>query len=740
MDVSDPVSSQMSRPLNSNLSTRLPNPSAHLYTTATASSFQDQPFTHPLQQPPQSHPRQHPTHPHSQLHPLSQQQRQDTHPLPQTQTSYPARRSHRQVPAPPRHGLQHPLNPPLPVFTPQSHQEDPHTLQPEKLPTPQPRSSLLLSRSDSELLSTTYSDFFAPLRKYPNAAEWILQWLFSAYPAMQDAANLDIKLSRGFRFMHVCGARDCVSIDGGTILQNISTLLLPVESRGAVVCGYFTETTSDHVASLPLRSGKYVYCPQARELMMVSKVRGPASATSLLTACINRTCLVGTGMFVKDDVMASFSWQTYSGRVPEHYIVHSRTLSFYKLVRTAHQAGIEGHISRHDLGSLGENKSDFPLSDSSFLGLGTFGIFDVALVPTKLSPGAQSSGEEAPSLSCGTWAIPEHTAICNKPQLLFLGMFPTDLAAMRAQFVQTYGHRSAQIQRQGHGDAAGGLEEGQQLAIENVISSSRRPPLSRERLSQVMQRPRDAHGYNTDPIHYGDKNVVPSFATLPVVVTAPITSAVQYQTGSSQQQDTSIIAAETRNRNYPTESATAPATMPLGGAGSLVLPLQRQIAVATGQPFHGGTEEALEEVQPSVVESIDVSVAPQASSPTGDRGQQNATGMKFAPPVVSYGAVPTSSGGPSNVAKPQAISTSSFKKALPAPTKNEIVIRNRISAQRSNEKRRRKIEATRHELAYLKSTYLPQLEQKKGILINENQSLRLRLMTRYPENDFESFF
>lgn len=473
---------------------------------------------------------------------------------------------------------------------------------------------------------------------------------------------------------------------------------------------------------------------------MVSKVRGPASATSLLTACINRTCLVGAGMFVKDDVMASFSWQTYSGRVPEHYIVHSRTLSFYKLVQTAHQAGIEGHVSRNELGSLGENKSDFPVSDSSFLGLGTFGIFDVALVPSKLSPGAQSSGEETPSLSCGTWAIPDHTAICSKPQLLFLGMFPTDLAAMRAQFVQTYGHGSAQVQRQSHGEAAGGLEEGQQLAIENVMSSGRRPLLSRERLSQVMQRSRDAHGYSADPISYGDKNVVPSFASLPVVVTAPISSTVQYHTGSSQQLDTSMITAETRNRDYTAETAPAPATMPLGGAGSLVLPLQRQIAVATGQPFHGGTEEGLEEVPSSVVESIDAAVAAQASSPTGDRRQQGAAGMKFAPPVVSYGAVPTSAGVPGNVVKPQPVSTSSFKKALPAPTKNEIVIRNRISAQRSNEKRRRKIEATKNELAFLKSTYLPQLEQKKGILINENQSLRLRLMTRYPENDFESFF
>lgn len=81
-----------------------------------------------------------------------------------------------------------------------------------------------------------------------------------------------------------------------------------------------------------------------------------------------------------------------------------------------------------------------------------------------------------------------------------------------------------------------------------------------------------------------------------------------------------------------------------------------------------------------------------------------------------------------------------FKKTLPAPTKSEIVIRNRISAQRSNEKRRRKIEATKLELAYLKTSYLPQLEVKRGCLISENQSLRLKFMERYQQSDIDSFF
>lgn len=86
------------------------------------------------------------------------------------------------------------------------------------------------------------------------------------------------------------------------------------------------------------------------------------------------------------------------------------------------------------------------------------------------------------------------------------------------------------------------------------------------------------------------------------------------------------------------------------------------------------------------------------------------------------------------------IGTKSFKKNLPAPTQSEIVIRNRISAQRSNEKRRRKIEATKSELGYLKMTYLPHLEHRQGTLISDNERLKLLFREKYQRNDIQSFF
>lgn len=82
----------------------------------------------------------------------------------------------------------------------------------------------------------------------------------------------------------------------------------------------------------------------------------------------------------------------------------------------------------------------------------------------------------------------------------------------------------------------------------------------------------------------------------------------------------------------------------------------------------------------------------------------------------------------------------SHRKALPTPTKSEIVIRNRISAQRSNEKRRKKIEETRTQLHYLKLTYLPHLEKIQAMLKAENEQLKLKFMEKYQANDISSFY
>lgn len=82
----------------------------------------------------------------------------------------------------------------------------------------------------------------------------------------------------------------------------------------------------------------------------------------------------------------------------------------------------------------------------------------------------------------------------------------------------------------------------------------------------------------------------------------------------------------------------------------------------------------------------------------------------------------------------------SHRKALPTPTKSEIVIRNRLSAQRSNERRKKKIEETRTQLNYLKLTYLPHLEKLQAMLKAENEQLKLKFMEKYMATDISSFY
>jgi hypothetical protein len=77
-----------------------------------------------------------------------------------------------------------------------------------------------------------------------------------------------------------------------------------------------------------------------------------------------------------------------------------------------------------------------------------------------------------------------------------------------------------------------------------------------------------------------------------------------------------------------------------------------------------------------------------------------------------------------------------------AATPSDIVMRNRISAQKSNEKRRRRILASRSELATLKSVTLPRLQMAQLVLRAENERVRQALASKYGRHwvTVESFF
>lgn len=65
------------------------------------------------------------------------------------------------------------------------------------------------------------------------------------------------------------------------------------------------------------------------------------------------------------------------------------------------------------------------------------------------------------------------------------------------------------------------------------------------------------------------------------------------------------------------------------------------------------------------------------------------------------------------------------------PSASEVVMRNRISAQKSNEKRRQRIESWRAELARLKNEVLPRLMSAQQLLRCENQRVRAALQQQF---------
>lgn len=506
------------------------------------------------------------------------------------------------------------------------------------------------------------------------------------------------------------------------------------------------EIASDDTAHL--RIGKYVYFPASRELLKVSKVRGPLTAATLSSLCINRICPVGNGGFVQDHVMASFSSQHGATKAPAQCLVHSRTLSFSKMVQTAKDAGFEGYGGVEDGVPLVGDDGSPRILENSFFGLGGFGVFASAIVPSRLGFGAQSEGSETP-FSVGHWAIPSHSLGCRNMQTLLLGMDANEITSLRRQFATTYGLVGTQVARPAPGGVSPPSSQTQGIAAERGLHGYPRMEATGG-FNQTSVRSMELLSLSAEHPEFGQKGIVPSHEAqvLKEVRSVGMVSNPQTApyTGSGQRIEPNVVVSEEVQAGPSTKkpSGVTP-SMPGYAATSLMLPIQPHLTTARAHTFNAPVEEALK-VQPpsSVVESIEAVVAAQrAPSTSEEQITASPSAAAVTPQSASFGTAAL--GGeiqPGETKKPEipAVPTSTFKKTLPAPTKNEIVIRNRISAQRSNEKRRRKIENTKKELAFLRSTYLPQLQHRKGSLLSENQHLRQEFMQRYHHQEIESFF
>lgn len=641
--------------------------------------------------------------------------------------------------------------------------------------------------------------------------------------------------------MHTCGMQACASLDAHTLLQKSASLLLPVEHHDSLILGYFVESLSDHAMTNLPRVGRYVYCANSHQIITVSRVHGPLSAANLSSVCINRVALFGNAMFIKDCVMASFPWHEQASitQPPAQYIVHSRTLSFYKLIQTAQSAGIAGHIDSIADVSPGLDASDeYTILENSFFGIGAFGAYEATLVPCKAPPNVQTdSGADNVPLASGKWAVPEHWTVCGGRQLFHLGLFQKEASTLRAQFVQAFSNVNGNIGRplsvlQEHASPATQEPQAKSATDEPQLPHASQTPQGPQvsQAPQTPQAPLVRHVAQAPQVPQAPQpqaqHAISSFAdNSPVYVvredaprgdgglnegeveTRGDEGIAYIGTGVDYVAKESNVGFDGSGPGASMTVRTASSTPQIpgnaqvghidgsggGDAGSRVEVLSEKEVTAESDPigavalgddaskvaamssamgmqaqgFQSSVDDMLNDVPASMVESIEGVVSVVDADVVGRAGNVGFTSTGSVPgfgetekdvktcttgvteaiagtKITGNGSSPQkatmTTGGSSSTKEEEKVVGKPFKKTLPAPTKSEIVIRNRISAQRSNEKRRRKIEATKSELAYLKVTYLPQLEHRRGSLLSENQTLRLQFMEKYNEGEISSFF
>lgn len=633
-----------------------------------------------------------------------------------------------------------------------------------------------LSTEDVSLISQSYSDVLILLRDNEVACQWFFQWVLDPNKSMHNASRVDPTRGRGFRSMHVCAAAGCASFEPHTVLQKSATLLIPVETHDTLVLGYFVDSSADQAQVNLSRIGRYVYCTDSHQLLRVSKVCGPLSASHLSSVIINKTAVFNDIMFVCDYVMASFAWTKHDSFVhpPARYIVHSRSFSFQKLVHGLPRANLSGRLDGLPfISPLTDTDDDLSSLDNSFFGLATFGVYEATLVPTGIPPDAQTDNPEVP-LSTGKWAVPDHCNVCRTYQTFHLGLLRNETSALKAQFAQAFtpANNAAPI-RPISAPAAISFTEALPYGERNDTRGTETlsiGPRTDDSLAFAVgndygQRCGNGGtgGGGSDNRTGGGGGGVQALETAPLTISRQMTNSM-IGTG---QNTLHMVTSSTGHDGIEKDVTTDGTDMIKTGTAPL-------------QQFHTtSVDDVLNDVPSTVVDSIDAVVqnsqnVAQARSGAGGfngtaamafvsdgkegakltaiennaafTGPQEGTDStpsegKQAKHVIDNGGHGISaSDSMSKENETMSMITKPFKRTLPAPTKSEIVIRNRISAQRSNEKRRRKIEATKSELAYLKMTYLPHLELRRGTLISENEGLRLRFMEKYHENEIDSFF
>lgn len=302
-------------------------------------------------------------------------------------------------------------------------------------------------------------------------------------------------------------------------------------------------------------------------------------------------------------------------------------------------------------------------------GISGLGEHPMALV--HLDPGAAPQ----PPLANGTWAPPRHCATCARPKWVLQKLERNDAVHLRRHF-------HAPIVRS--------------------------PPMPQCR---IAKRPHSAPP--------------PRLDTTAHVTPAPPEGGAR----------PTHSAPPPRHSHYPPSAPLAALHVPIGRISLTDDPTAADTALAPPARSDSTAPPLCKRASPPPVTARDdIDVAPRRRRRRSDTDKPPPGTPLFAAGTRSRPApVPLA---PAGAASPRSLPTVAGRvrkkvEALPEPSPSDVVMRNRISAQRSNEKRRKQHHLVKMEVAYHHDRTIPTLKMRQMLLLRENEQLRSSFATKY---------
>lgn len=547
--------------------------------------------------------------------------------------------------------------------------------------------------------------------------------------------------------MYICPRANCAAeatTASRTVLHRSAGILVPVEASAGVVVGHFVEVVwtpavgGTHDESR-LR-GKYIMCARTREVV---KIYSSASESSG-TLSIDRSVMVSDGVFLRDFIKVSIPPSHPPETVPGTFTVATRTTVLHT---RADAPDVDGEASvEYDASSDLPPFALLEMSDQTAAevainpsyGFSGFGSYRMAFTQSLAGVNVAGDGVSTrPSLGL-PWTPPAHCAVCPAPVWSLQKLNRKEAADLRGLFHKAYVEAPALRARVGRTmslPGAGGALGGQRQAAENE-----------NRIDSLLQ------------MSMTNRNSAPANLSLPVG---------QATAGgvSSSFVSASIPKARVLQSSHVQSALVPPSLSPTTLAQTALAPVQLSSPTLAPSPLATPSLAPGTLVQSPVAQGShsQASLLRPAASPYSPLVPRMSPHVNLAPGDMAdnrnFGVrqMLSSNTKPGNISSPfplqaavlsvappaSAVPTRTKrggKYVLPAPTESDVVMRNRISAQRSNDKRRRKMEAMKNEVAVLHDKVLPKLELQLESLKTENVHLRTKVKDLFDLPQLVSFY